>query len=138
MGMKKITAVLTLLLALCTMSVSAFDNPNIDAILIDAVSLYNEGKLQDAAAKLRQIVSTYPENDAALYYLGICEFSLGDSGAAETHLKKAVEIDPHNYWYKDRLAKLYSATGRTELTTSIYESLREDYPKKTLRAAGQG
>jgi len=102
---------------------------NIDALLIDAVSLYINGDFDTARAKLLPLSSAASDNDAVFYYLGLCDFALGDMEEAESFLKQAVSLDSVNFWYRDRLARLYSATEKTEKTTEIYEGLAKDFPK---------
>ena len=72
-----------------------------------------------------------PSNDGAYYYLGLSDYYLGNVKDAEAELREAVRLDPENYWYRDRLAVLYSLTGQEELTIEMYEGLLKDYPKKT-------
>lgn len=130
---KTLPAVLRLcaLLLLCVPRLGAQDSRLVDSRLIEAVAAYDAGSFQQARRSLLALASRAPQNDAVFYYLGLCDAELGDMEEAETFLRKAVDLDPHNYWYKERLAALYSATGKPELTIDIYESLIEDYPKKT-------
>lgn len=118
--------ILLMLPAICS---GAGKGDNIDAILIDAVSLYNEGDYNNCRAKLLPVASVSSDNDAVFYYLGMSDFALGDMEEAELFFKKAAKLDPGNFWYRDRLARLYSATGKPELTTEIYEGLAKDFPK---------
>ena len=104
---------------------------NMESVLVDAVQLYDSGNYKDARARLSVIVDSDPSNDAAYYYLGLCDYYLGNVKDAEVELREAMKLDPKNYWYRDRLAVLYSMTGQEELTINMYESLLEDYPKKT-------
>ena len=130
---KKLQASLWLcaLLLVCGPRLGAQDSRLVENRLVEAVAAYDAGSFQEARRALLALASRAPDNDAVFYYLGLCDAELGDLGEAETHLRRAVELDPHNYWYKDRLAALYSATGKPELTIGIYESLLEDYPKRT-------
>ena len=50
---------------------------------------------------------------------------------AEEYFRKALELDPDNFWYRYRLAGIYAMTSRPELTTDIYEKLLKDFPKKS-------
>ena len=79
--------------------------------LIDAIGEMDAGDFKTASSKLGKIISIEPGNDAALYYSGLCDLYLNNLKDAQTNLKKASEIDPKNYWYKDRLAIAYSAAG---------------------------
>ena len=110
----------------------AQDSRNIyDNQLIDAVSLYNEGRLREAETMLGSILAASPENDAAWYYRGMTRIKLENASGAETDLKKAVSLDKGNFWYRYMLAGLYGMTGRTELTIDMYKELMKDFPKKT-------
>lgn len=102
-----------------------------DNQLVDAVSLYNEGHLQEAEALLSSICAASPENDAAWYYRGLTRIKLQNAAGAESDLKKAVSLDKGNFWYRYMLAGLYGMTGRTELTIDMYKELMKDFPKKT-------
>lgn len=99
--------------------------------LIKAVASFNSRKYQDAKKQLLAIVGEDPDDDAANYYLGLTEFYLREDEEAEMFLKKAVELDSTNYWYRDRLAAVYQSLGKTDKTVEIYESLIRYFPKKT-------
>ncbi len=100
-------------------------------LIVSAVAKFNEGDAEGARAILVSILSEDASDDAAWYYLARTALSEGDLTEAEECLKKAVELDPGNYWYRYRLAGLYSVTHRQELTVDMYESLLEDFPKKS-------
>ncbi|MBO5633974.1 MAG: tetratricopeptide repeat protein [Bacteroidales bacterium] len=102
----------------------------LDAMLVDAVGKMGEGKLGEAGKLLQDILKTDSSNDAAWYYLGLCGLYSRDTKGAIDAFKKASEIDPGNYWYKDRLALAYSMSGEDDLTTATYETLLKEYPKK--------
>lgn len=99
--------------------------------IIDAVQLYDGGEYVKAAALLDKISKAAPDNDAALYYRGLCKLRLGDSDGAIGDLKAASAIDTANYWYRYTLAGIYGVTGQTELTEAMYESLLRDFPGKS-------
>lgn len=103
---------------------------NGDGLLIDAVQEYENGNWKKASTILDEIIKTVPENDAAYYYRGLCSMRLNNATGAEKDLKHAVALDSTNYWYRYMLAGLYGMTGRTFLTTDMYESLLKDFPKK--------
>lgn len=102
-----------------------------ESLMVDAVQKYEDGNFKEAEAIFSVIIDASPENDAAYYYKGLCDLYMGNTKDAEAELREAVRLDPDNYWYRDRLAVLYSMTGQDELTISIYESLLESYPRKT-------
>lgn len=98
--------------------------------LVDAVSLMQEGKVQSAQALLKEIISSDPSNDAAYYYLGTCHLYSRNLKEAQTALRKAVELDPGNFWYKERLAVTYSMAGEDDYTIATYEAMLKDFPNK--------
>ena len=103
----------------------------LDNMLISAVGKYNERELDAADSLLKSVLSEDPANDAAHYWASLVYVEKNDAANAEVHLKKAVELDPSNFWYRYRLARLYQVTSRPELTVDMYEKLMEDFPKKS-------
>ena len=103
----------------------------LEDMMLDGVAAYNLGDYAKAHALFGAVTDVNPLNDAAFYYLGLCDFYMNDMKSAEAELREAVSLDPSNYWYKDRLAVLYSIKGEDEKTVEIYESLLKDFPKKT-------
>ena len=101
-----------------------------DSELIDAVAALDNQQYREAKDKLEKLTATAPGNDAAFYYLGMCRIYLNDVNGAKAAFKKASEIDPSNFWYKERLARTYSMTGEDDLTVATYEELLKDFPKK--------
>lgn len=123
----------SLILALLV-SLSVFAQPrvgNTGNMIISAVNQYNEGNHVKASAILQKVVEADPSNDAAWYYLALCSVAENDVEMAEVRFRKAVELDPDNFWYRYRLAGIYAMTSRPELTTDIYEKLLKDFPKKS-------
>lgn len=101
-----------------------------DNELIDAVAALDGKKYAEAKERLEKLTAACPQNDAAFYYLGMCRLYTNDINGAKTAFKKAAEIDPSNFWYKERLARTYSLTGEDDLTIATYEDLLKDFPKK--------
>lgn len=101
-----------------------------DGRIVDAVAAIDRQQFKEAAALLGSVIATDPSNDAAYYYLGLCHLYTRNLKEAQAALKKAAELDPGNYWYKDRLAIAYSMTGEDELTIATYEDLLKEFPKK--------
>ncbi len=97
---------------------------------IDAVQLYSEGRYDKSLELLSKVLSADPSNDAALYYRGLCEMSLGRKAEALETLGRAVKADTSNYWYRDRLARAYMVNGDADMAISEYEKLAERFPKK--------
>ncbi len=100
-------------------------------MILSAVEKYNEKDIDGAMDILKNVVAENPEEDAAWYYLAQCAIIRNDLEAAEQCYRMASEIDPENFWYRYRLARLYSVTSRSELTIDMYEKLLEDFPDKS-------
>jgi len=103
----------------------------LENMLISAVENYNDRKFDDSIKILNEIIAEDPGNDAAWYYMAQCAIGKNDLETAEQAFRMAVETDPGNFWYRYRLARLYSLTSRPELTVDMYERLLEDFPKKS-------
>lgn len=133
-GKRLIMVVLAGMLMACGLGYSQNNNKigkRIDGELIDAVSALDEGQYKEAQVTLERILTADPRNDAAQYYLGMCRLYANDLDGAKTAFKKAAELDPSNFWYKERLARTYSLTGEDDLTIATYEALLKDFPKRT-------
>ena len=104
---------------------------NVENQLMDAVALYNNRAFAQSRTMLQTLSKAAPDNDAVWYYLGLDEAMLGNAEAAVSHLRKAVDLDPHNYWYKRRLADLYQAAGEDEMVVQMYESILTEFPDKS-------
>ncbi|MBQ3722812.1 MAG: tetratricopeptide repeat protein [Bacteroidales bacterium] len=99
--------------------------------LVDAVALFDAGHFKEASSLLKVLANADPANDAVHYYYGMSAVGLRDYDTAVAQLREAVRLDPTNYWYRDRLARLYISTNQPELAIDIYESLIKENPKKT-------
>ncbi len=100
-------------------------------MILEAVEKYNDKDIDAAMSILKEVVAEDPQQDAAWYYLAQCALYRNDLETAEQSFRLASEIDPENFWYRYRLARLYSVTSRPELTVDMYEKLLEDFPDKS-------
>ena len=99
--------------------------------IVSAVALYNKGDFSGAKTILDAIRTQNPSDDAAWYWSALVSLGQNDPVAAEEYFRTACDLDPDNFWYRYRLAGLYRATSRQELTVNMYENLLEDFPKKS-------
>ena len=127
MNSRYILFLLLAVLAAIPRPVSAAD----DGRFIDAVQLYADGRADRAAGVFADLVRADSSDDASWYYLGLCRMVAGDHEGALEAFGRAAELDPSNYWYRDRLALAWSATGDNDRTIAQYERLQADFPKKT-------
>ena len=102
----------------------------VESALVDAVADFNAGRFADAKARLKVLAAADPTVDAVWYYYGLTEACLGNKFAAKQYLKKAVELDPSNYWYKQRLAILCESFGTDKEVRELYEDILKTHPDK--------
>ena len=100
-------------------------------MVLSAVACLNANDAAGAKAILSKALAQDSQNDAAWYYLAMASLMSNDLPEAEEYLKSAMALDPDNFWYRYRLARLYGATQRKELTVDMYEKLVEDFPKRS-------
>jgi len=63
-------------------------------ILEQALTLHQDGRLQQAETLYRQILATQPDHPRALHYLGILAHQLGKNDTAVTLINKALKFSP--------------------------------------------
>lgn len=126
-----LTCLLSLAMQTLVYSQEARPDSKHENMLITAVAKYNANDFDSAGAILTRLVSENPSNDAAWYYLALTELNRNNVLNAEEYLRKAMELDGTNFWYRYRLAKLYALTQRQELTIDMYEKLMDDFPKRS-------
>ena len=129
--MKPFGVIYILLVCAFVSVASASAKPDSGSLIVSAVGYYNNKDYARAEALLKHVLAEDPENDAAMYYLGLCSLSRKDVEAAEDYLTAAAGRDSTNFWYRHALASLYAMTSRPELTIDVYEKLLKDFPKKS-------
>lgn len=88
---------------------------------------YNEN--YDVAIEyFERAIVAYPEDHASMYELSILYVTRNEFEKGFEHIKKAVELDQNNKWYKIRLADFYKQNGEYESFISIYDQLLENEP----------
>lgn len=113
------------------LTVSAQDRRSYENLVVTGVDLYSKGEYAAAKAVLKNVVENDPSNDAALYYMAMIAAYENDRELAETYFQAAAALDPGNFWYRYRLARLYSLTDRQELAVDMYEKILKDFPKES-------
>ena len=94
----------------------------------NALDAYNSGNRQAAYDQFRTLVKAEPENDAAWYYLAILS---EDFLEKEASYKKAIELDPSNFWYKYALASDYVSNRDADKALELFEELIAENPNKS-------
>ncbi len=100
-------------------------------MILSAVGKMSGNDIDGAMDILKEVIAGDTDDDAAWYYLAQCAVMKNDLETAEQCYRMATELDPDNFWYRYRLARLYSMTSRSELTIDMYEKLLNDFPDKS-------
>jgi Flp pilus assembly protein TadD len=88
---------------------------------------YEQGNADRSTALLAQAVRINARNDVGLYWLGKCQFALGQFEQAKDSLEKAVAIYPSNPEYHYFLAGIYRKLGNivaAEASLRRFQDLR--------------
>lgn len=101
------------------------------ALFLNAMKEYNTGNLQKAKEHLQLLSAIDPNNDAAYYYLANISIKTDDIVSGELYLKKGIELDSANFWYRDMLGQIYIKTKKIKEAIKVYEELLALYPKKS-------
>ncbi|MDG2050927.1 MAG: tetratricopeptide repeat protein [Myxococcota bacterium] len=87
-----------------------------------------DGKISHSIKRVNDAIEAKPD-DGDLYRLkGVVGLMSGDQFAAESSLKRAIELNPNDLVAYQSLAQLYSATGRAAETIALYESATKSQP----------
>lgn len=135
MKAKTLAAVLLLTVLPRIPVLSGVPEKRIQNLIIDvAKEISTIGNFEGNRGKLEKMAQAAPDNDAVWYYLGICQMFTGQADSAENSFLKAAALDSTNTEYREKLAALYSATGRNDKAARIYLGLLEQQPRKYRNA----
>lgn len=99
--------------------------------LLQGIRAFNNREFAGAEEAFLKVIELDPKNDAAYYYLSNISLENRDVASGEMLLRKAIENDSTNYWYKDLLARIYLSTKNMDKAIGVYEELMAQFPKKT-------
>ena len=102
----------------------------LDNMVLEAVECINNNLYDEAEGILKDVLKVNPNCDAAWYYMGHLAMSKFDADRASECYGNAAKLDPSNFWYRYKFARLcayMSHPGAMEM----YEKLLEDFPKKS-------
>ncbi len=104
---------------------------SLESNLIDAVTLYGNGRYAEARNILQTLSKAAPQEDAVWYYLAQVQFKLNNPEEAREALKTAVALDSTNFWYRRLLGRMHLAQNNVDEGQAQYESLVRSFPEKT-------
>jgi protein O-GlcNAc transferase len=99
-------------------------------LLHRAISLHRSGKIAEAEAVYRQILSQQPQQCEALLYLGMLRSQCGDTAEAERLIGTAARLYPQSADVQFQIANLHVQTGHIDEALTAYGnaiSCRKDF-----------
>lgn len=97
-------------------------------LLVDAVTLMDNGDYAKAFSLLQAIAKKDSLNDALWYYSGLCKYSEGSAKEAVPFLEKAAALDTANLYYRKTLATALLEQGQGRRAAEILSRLKEQNP----------
>ncbi len=121
---------LTALFGLCTLVQAR----TIDELMQEGRNLLNNGAYQQAAVRLKKVVSRMPGNFEARFNLGLAYLSMGNSSDALHQFEQAAGIRPRNAEVWSNLGVAYKQVGYTQKAINAFSrAIRLNPEKMTAR-----
>jgi tetratricopeptide (TPR) repeat protein len=101
-------------------------------LLRDALTLHQAGRLEDAARRYQDVLSTEPQHADALHLLGVLRHQQGQPDRAVELIGRAVVLLPGVAPFHSNLAEAYRALGQLERAVGCCRTalrLAPDYPE---------
>jgi putative PEP-CTERM system TPR-repeat lipoprotein len=115
-------------------SILKSDKTNLEARLLSAQFLFDEGKRDEALATVRDAANTHPNSVEAQFILGRIYASRGDSTAAEAAFREVLRLNPRMTGAHLELSRLQLQNGKpSEALSMAGEAVRNDPDNVTAR-----
>ena len=109
---------------------SSTEQRKLDYFFLEALRMKQKEDYSAAYALLKHCQDIHPRSGAVLYELSRLYIMLGQDEQAEASLKKAIELTPGNFWYKQALATFYQLKRDVPKTIAVYEDMAEQFPTR--------
>jgi predicted TPR repeat methyltransferase len=107
-------------------------------LLKEAVALHQAGKLDEAAARYRQVLALAPRQFDALHLLGVVRRQQGDAQEAAALITQALAIDPAQAAAHCNLGAALQELGRSEQALASYDTALRLNPGHALAWSNRG
>ena len=101
-----------------------------DYYFLEAVRLKERGDMDAAFDMYSHCLEIHPESAATLYELAKFYMYLGQPQKGEECLRKAMNAEPGNYWYKETLAAYYQSKGENAKAIEVIEEMATQFPTR--------
>ena len=88
------------------------------------------GNFKQAAVLYQKCLEVNPNSDAAAFQLAGIYMMAQDFENAKKLTRKAVTIDPDNYWYKVQMTQLHMIKNEPDSAIAVYEGILDKWPGK--------
>jgi tetratricopeptide (TPR) repeat protein len=106
-----------------------------DSEMADARRLAQQGKFDEAIARLEGIASNHPDTKGLSHELGVVYYKKGDYVKAAANFKKALEEDPANNEATQLMGLSFYLAGRPAEAIAPLEKVQGWYPSANVDAA---
>jgi tetratricopeptide (TPR) repeat protein len=96
-------------------------SPDASRLFAQALEVHRAGKIAEAEAAYRALLSATPDNPEALHYLGLAAFQAGRIAEAEAPMRRALELRPDIAFFHSNYGLLLQAQGQLEAAAASYE-----------------
>lgn len=107
--------------------------PELNARILEAIHMGQNGDVDGAATRLRVIVAEHPDNLDALYNLGVALIGTGEPAAAEMQFRRVLELVPGDPDALAELAGLRKDQGDLDGAFALLEQIPARDPKLRQR-----
>ena len=109
---------------------SAEERRKFNHFFLEAVRLKEKDKMDAAFEMYNHCLSIDSQSAVSLYELGKLYMYLGQPEKGEDYLRKATQMQPGNYWYKETLASYYQRRGEEAKAIGVIESMVDQFPSR--------
>ena len=109
---------------------STEDRRKFNHFFLEAVRLKEKDEMDAAFDMYRHCLAIDSQSAATLYELGKFYMYLGQPGKGENFLRKAMQTQPGNYWYKETLASYYQRKGEDVKAIEVIEDMVSQFPSR--------
>lgn len=106
------------------------DRRKFNHFFLEAVRLKEKDEMDAAFDMYSHCLAIDSQSAATLYELGKFYMYLGQPEKGEDFLRKAMQTQPGNYWYKETLASYYQRKGEDGKAIEVIEDMVSQFPSR--------